>query len=114
MCPILVLGAGKIGASIAKLLHISGDYRITVTDRDLEALARVAKRAHLNTREIDATSPTGLDDALDEQRAVLSACSFDVNPAIAETACAAHRMWATVRLMRSPANRRACARLALV
>jgi saccharopine dehydrogenase-like NADP-dependent oxidoreductase len=89
MYPILVLGAGKIGASIAKLLHISGDYRVTVADRDTEALARVAERTRLATRQIDVTSPSELREALDGQQAVLSACSFDVNPAIAHAALAA-------------------------
>ena len=38
----MVVGAGRIGASIAKLLHGAGDYEITVADHDANALERVA------------------------------------------------------------------------
>ena len=42
MFAVMVVGAGRIGASIAKLLHNSGDYEITVADHDAGALERVA------------------------------------------------------------------------
>ena len=45
MYPILVVGAGKIGASIAKLLAHSGDYDVLVADRDEAVLARLAAQA---------------------------------------------------------------------
>ncbi|MCX9156364.1 saccharopine dehydrogenase NADP-binding domain-containing protein [Niveibacterium sp. 24ML] len=86
MYPILILGAGKIGASIAKLLHQSGDYRVTVADKDPAALARLEKQLRVATREIDLSEAEQLRLALDGQRAVFSACSFDVNPAIAQAA----------------------------
>src|SRR6516225_7524684 len=85
MYPILVLGAGKIGASIAKLLHISGDYRVTVADRDGEALARVAERTHLATRQIDVASPRELREALDGQRA--TSASMRRPPLPARSSC---------------------------
>ena len=44
MFAVMVVGAGRIGASIAKLLHNSGDYEITVADHDADALARLAVR----------------------------------------------------------------------
>ncbi len=84
MYPILILGAGKIGASIAKLLHHSGDYQVTVGDRDETALARLKKVLPLHTLTLDVSSMSQLRDALAGQKAVLSACSFDVNPIIAE------------------------------
>jgi len=34
MTPLILLGAGKIGETIAHLLHHSGDYALTVADHD--------------------------------------------------------------------------------
>ena len=39
---VALLGAGHIGQTIARLLHGSGDYRLTVIDRSADALARLA------------------------------------------------------------------------
>lgn len=89
MYPILVLGAGKIGASIVKLFYHSGQYQVTVADRDAQALQRLAQHVPVPTRLLDLTAPSDLAQALQGQRAVLSACSFDVNPLIAEAALAA-------------------------
>ncbi|HTH80116.1 MAG TPA: saccharopine dehydrogenase NADP-binding domain-containing protein, partial [Ramlibacter sp.] len=38
---IALLGAGHIGQTIARLLHASGDYRVTVFDKNPEALAKL-------------------------------------------------------------------------
>ncbi|WP_137936214.1 saccharopine dehydrogenase NADP-binding domain-containing protein [Chitinivorax sp. B] len=86
MYPILIVGAGKIGASIAKLLHHSGDYKVTVADRDPAALDRLAKYVPVETTVLDVKSPQDLARALDGKKGVLSACSFDINPGIAEAA----------------------------
>ncbi|MET0428756.1 MAG: saccharopine dehydrogenase NADP-binding domain-containing protein, partial [Microvirga sp.] len=43
MSSTLVVGAGKIGATIASMLHASGDYAVTVADRSPAALAAVAR-----------------------------------------------------------------------
>ncbi|WP_035055834.1 saccharopine dehydrogenase NADP-binding domain-containing protein [Andreprevotia chitinilytica] len=89
MPAVLVIGAGKIGASIAKLLSHSGDYDVTVADRDAVALARLAERAPVKTRAGSIRKPEELAAALKGQDAVLSAASFDVNAAIARAALAA-------------------------
>ena len=34
MNKVLIFGAGKVGGTIAHLLHHSGDYEVTVADRD--------------------------------------------------------------------------------
>ena len=41
---VLLLGAGKIGRMIARLLVDSGDYAVTVGDVSSEALDRIAAR----------------------------------------------------------------------
>ncbi|MEO7244075.1 MAG: saccharopine dehydrogenase NADP-binding domain-containing protein, partial [Rubrivivax sp.] len=41
---LTLLGAGHIGRTIARWLAASGDYQVTVVDRDAEALAELAAR----------------------------------------------------------------------
>ncbi|XZG71181.1 saccharopine dehydrogenase C-terminal domain-containing protein [Chitinibacteraceae bacterium HSL-7] len=89
MTAVTIVGAGKIGASVAKLLVHSGDYQVTVIDRDPAALARLASRAPVATREANVRDGEALTQLLSGQRAVLSATSFDANPAIARAALAA-------------------------
>jgi saccharopine dehydrogenase-like NADP-dependent oxidoreductase len=89
MFAVMVVGAGRIGASIAKLLHNSGDYEVTVADHDAEALERMAAAAPVRVLKLDVERDIDLLTtelrALANRRraAVLSACSFDVNQAIA-------------------------------
>jgi saccharopine dehydrogenase-like NADP-dependent oxidoreductase len=92
MFAVMVVGAGRIGASIAKLLHSSGDYEITVADHDPSALARVAATRPVRLLKLDVegdierlTSELRLQ-ANSRRAAVLSACSFDVNRLIARSA----------------------------
>ncbi len=97
--PILILGAGNIGASIAKLLHHVGDYQVTLADRDPTALDRVRRsltgagnragvhgQLELATEELDVAASGFESDRLGPYAAVFSACSFDVNARIAEAA----------------------------
>ncbi len=58
---IALLGAGHIGQTIARLLGGCGDYRVTVMDRDPNALARLAGAA---TRVVDTEDPRALLAAL--------------------------------------------------
>src|SRR5947208_1957066 len=92
MFRVIVVGAGRIGASIAKLLHNSGDYEITVVDHDTGALDRVG--AAVPVRVLQVAVDSDIQRLTAELRslaqrgraAVLSACSFDVNPSIAQSA----------------------------
>lgn len=88
MTPVLIVGAGKIGSSIAKLLQLSGSYRVTVADRDEAALARLAGRLPVATQALDLRLGRQLNHLLIGQKAVLSATSFDINPTIAKAALA--------------------------
>ncbi|SMC17634.1 Saccharopine dehydrogenase, NADP-dependent [Andreprevotia lacus DSM 23236] len=89
MRKIVVIGAGKIGASIAKLLVHSGDYDVTVADRDEAALGRLTERAPVRASRLDSKQAGALAQLLAGQDAVVSATSFDVNPQIARAALAA-------------------------
>jgi saccharopine dehydrogenase-like NADP-dependent oxidoreductase len=83
---VLLLGAGKIGRAIARLLSHSESYELVVGDVDARALARVEGFPRVQTRRLDVTSPVELADAATGCRAVISACSFAVNPGIARAA----------------------------
>lgn len=85
---VLVLGAGKIGGAIVDLLAASGDYEITVADRDPAFLAMVAgERARL--LQIDVSDAAALAGAARGMQAVLSALPFFLNPQVAKVARAA-------------------------
>lgn len=60
---IALLGAGHIGQTIARLLAASGDYAVTVFDRDAAALARLADDG-LASRVVDTEDGILLLDAL--------------------------------------------------
>src|SRR5262249_50698735 len=83
---VLVLGAGKIGRAIAKLLAHSGDYDVLVGDADEGAWGRLAPVEPLRTARLDVTEPAALDRAMEGRQSVVSACSFSVNPGIARAA----------------------------
>ena len=86
---ILLLGAGKIGRAIAKLLSDSGDYHITVGDVSAPALQRLSAIPRVTTRVTDVADPTALAAAAAGNDSVISACSYAVNPGIARAALAA-------------------------
>lgn len=83
---VLLLGAGKIGRAIAKLLGHCGDYDVLVGDVDERALARVANLPNVTTRRVDVANQEDLRAAMAGRQSVLSACSFAVNPGIAYAA----------------------------
>lgn len=60
---IALLGAGHIGQTIARLLAASGDYAVTVFDRDAAALDRLAADG-VATRVVDTEDGRALLDAL--------------------------------------------------
>jgi saccharopine dehydrogenase-like NADP-dependent oxidoreductase len=86
---VLLLGAGKIGRAIAKLLGHSGFYDVLVADVDERALTRIASVPNVTTRRVDVTSQGDLIAAMQGRQSVLSACSFSVNPGIAQAALTA-------------------------
>ena len=87
---VLLLGAGKIGRMIARLLIDSGDYTVVVGDVSAEALDVIATRVRgVDVRQLDVASPSALSDALKGTDSVISALSYFLNPAVAEAALAA-------------------------
>lgn len=86
MTPALLLGAGKIGSAIARLLSATGEYDLLVGDVNEGAVARLRDLPRVTARRMDVTDHATLIDAMRGRAVVVSACSFDVNPGIARAA----------------------------
>jgi saccharopine dehydrogenase-like NADP-dependent oxidoreductase len=86
---VLLLGAGKIGRMIARLLADAGDYDVVVGDADEAALARIAEQTGVKTLQVNVEAPDGLAAALADRDTVISALSYYFNPRVAEAALAA-------------------------
>jgi saccharopine dehydrogenase-like NADP-dependent oxidoreductase len=89
MKKIVVIGAGKIGSTIARLLSHSGDYHVTVADRSVAQLAEIEPHEAVVAVEIDIADRNALQALLEGKFAVLSAAPFQFTVAIAEAAAAA-------------------------
>lgn len=88
MKKVMVLGAGKIGSTIAALLDSTPDYAVTLADASAGALAAVKAGPRVQRLQLDATDGQALRAALKGQFAVLSAAPFNLGTAIAEAAVA--------------------------
>ena len=83
MTDIVLIGGGKIGEMIALMLAESGDYRVTVADRNADALSRMPTHTAIETVVLDATDQTALTSLLEGKYAVLTACPYTLNRYIA-------------------------------
>jgi saccharopine dehydrogenase-like NADP-dependent oxidoreductase len=72
---VLLLGAGHIGQTIARLLHDSGDYAITAADRNLLALEKLAAK-QIQTLTVDIDHPAQLANALHGFDTVVNALPY--------------------------------------
>jgi saccharopine dehydrogenase-like NADP-dependent oxidoreductase len=82
-----VVGAGKIGSTIASLLTGSGDYEVLVIDQSAEALAEVGPRTKTAAMAID--DPAALAKALAGCFAVVNAAPYHLTTIVAQAAKAA-------------------------
>jgi saccharopine dehydrogenase-like NADP-dependent oxidoreductase len=82
---ILLLGAGKIGAAITELLCASGDYTLSVADRD-QALLDAVERHDIVREVADVHDGGTLRRLMQGNDAVISALPFYLNAAVAEAA----------------------------
>ncbi|KQZ28906.1 saccharopine dehydrogenase [Mesorhizobium sp. Root552] len=89
MKEVVVIGAGKIGSTIAEMLAATGDYRVTVVDRSAEQLGAMGLSGQVATLELDIGAKGELEKVLAGKFAVLSAAPFHLTTRIAEAAAAA-------------------------
>ncbi len=85
MHSILVIGAGKIGSTIADMLHESGDYSVTVADSSAAALKAVGTPS-IKTVQLDFADAVALQAAMKGHYAVLSAAPFHLTGHVAKAA----------------------------
>ncbi len=82
---VLLLGAGKIGSMITEMLAGTGEYAVTVADRDAQALAFLPD-GRADKKTVEVTDPAALRGAMKGMDAVLSALPFYLNVRVAEAA----------------------------
>jgi saccharopine dehydrogenase-like NADP-dependent oxidoreductase len=83
---VLVFGAGKVGSTIAQLLHHSGDYAVCIADKDSAQLERIQQTLPVGAMTIDASNHTQMLEAFKDVDAVVSAGPYFVNTGIAVAA----------------------------
>ncbi|HEY6578228.1 MAG TPA: saccharopine dehydrogenase C-terminal domain-containing protein [Rhizomicrobium sp.] len=82
---VALVGGGKIGIAITELLAGTGEYRVTVFDRDPDSLERMPRR-NVEARRMDITDAREFAHALDGHDIVLSASPWSLTTTIAEAA----------------------------
>lgn len=91
MMKIALLGAGHIGQTIARLLHATGDYAVTVMDKNA-AYLKVLAAEGIATAEVDSESKTALMNAVRGKDAVVNALPYHLAITAAQAAleCGCH------------------------
>jgi saccharopine dehydrogenase-like NADP-dependent oxidoreductase len=89
MKKITVVGAGKIGSTIAAMLAETGDYRVDLIDRSQASLDALPTQARVTHRVVDVVAEGVLAETLAGSFAVISALPFHMTTAVATAAVAA-------------------------
>ena len=84
----MVIGAGKIGTTVASLLASAG-YRVTLADRSQSALDRIERNGGIRCVPLNIENSADLLGLLNDQFAVINAAPFHLTMRIAEAARAA-------------------------
>lgn len=85
MTKVVVLGAGKIGITVARMLQDSGDYEVTLADADAKAL-EIRPHGAIAHAVVDVTDAEALGKLLSGQDAVISALPYFLDIKVAEVA----------------------------
>ena len=88
MTPLILLGAGKIGETIAHLLQRSGDFALTVADQDAARLAPIAALG-IRTKQARFGDRAEALELIRGNAMVVSALPFYLTPLVADAAAAA-------------------------
>jgi len=86
MKEILVIGAGKIGSTIANMLSVTGDYAVTIADRSHAQLAQIGVTRNVETLVLDVSDAAALAASMTGKFAVLSAAPYHLTGRVAEAA----------------------------
>lgn len=82
---LILLGGGKIGSAITAMLGGTGDYQLTVADRDAESLKRLPTK-NARTMVLDVADPVAVRAAIKGHDIVVSAMPYHLTPVIAGAA----------------------------
>ncbi|HSZ12399.1 MAG TPA: saccharopine dehydrogenase family protein [Rhizomicrobium sp.] len=83
---VMLVGGGKIGVAIAEFLSATGDYRVTVADRDPASLARMPQHKNVETRQVEISDSKEFVRAVEGHDIVLSATPYSLNTIVARAA----------------------------
>jgi lysine 6-dehydrogenase len=96
---VVVLGAGMIGSAVAMDLAREGRHRVSVADKSAAALARVAARYRVETREADLGSPAAVEALVREYDLVVGALPSVLGLQTLEAVIAAGRDYVDISFM---------------
>ncbi|MDE2630609.1 MAG: saccharopine dehydrogenase NADP-binding domain-containing protein, partial [Alphaproteobacteria bacterium] len=82
---VMLVGGGKIGVAIAQFLSDTGNYQVTVVDRDAASLARMPKK-NVELRKVVIDNPRDFAGEIKGNNVVLSATPYHLTATIAEAA----------------------------
>ena len=82
---VMLVGGGKIGVAIAEFLSATGDYQVTVADRDIQSLARMPAK-NVTTRVLEITDAESFAHEVEGHDIVLSATPYHLTATVAEAA----------------------------
>jgi len=82
---VMLVGGGKIGIAITEFLSSSGDYKVTVVDRDAASLERMPRR-NVSLRQIPVSDARDFAHEVEGHDIVLSATPYSLTSTVAEAA----------------------------
>lgn len=85
MDKLMLLGGGKIGHAIATMMAATGDYELTVADKDTESLKRLPK-SRVTPIELDVSDKAAVAKAMRGHKFALSAMPYHLTPVVAGAA----------------------------
>ena len=86
MKKVMLVGGGKIGIAITEFLSATGDYAITVVDRDAKSLERMPKKDNVSLRKFELSDARAFAKELEGHDIVLSATPYSLTKIVAEGA----------------------------
>ena len=89
MQDVVIIGAGKIGVTVAGLLASMGRYQVTLADRSPAVLDRVEPHERIRCMTLNVEDTASLLGLLNDKFAVINAAPFHLTLRIAEAARAA-------------------------